>query len=85
MGESSKGKMKINVAFLNSEELNLHLSELNLSQSEGKQDKVRKEPKSETHVFNGKLLIKLRNGGIGLPLSTCKNIKPSQFKHNPYV
>lgn len=34
MGETSKGKMKINVALFNSE-LNLHLAELNLSQSEG--------------------------------------------------
>lgn len=33
MGQSSKGKMKINVAF-NSKEVNLHLLELNLSQHE---------------------------------------------------
>lgn len=34
MGETSKGKMNINVAPFNSE-LDLHLAELNLSQSEG--------------------------------------------------
>jgi len=41
----------------------------------GKLDKGREEPNErETHAFNGKLLIKFRNGGTGLLLSMCKNI-----------